>query len=46
MAALDDIHTLEGRHNLDRRLLQKMLQSRSEAAGLRKNYDTRLVQEP
>ena len=41
VAALNDMHTWEERHRKAKELLKEMLQSRSEAAGLSKKYDTR-----
>ena len=45
MAALEDMHAWEERHNSAKELLKEMLQSRSEAVQLSKKYDTRWVPE-
>ena len=44
VAALEDMHTWEELRCTAEVLLKEMLQSRSEAARLRKKYDTRWVQ--
>ena len=43
MRALEDMHTWERRRCKAKELLKEMLQSRSEAAELSKEYDTRWV---